>query len=91
MSYLQNNKNDIDTCWIIGGSDIYNYFLKKDLCDRIYLTQIENSFECDRFFPNIDKELFEEITQEDVPNDQQQEEDVLYSFHVYQRKPKSLE
>ncbi|WP_297206558.1 dihydrofolate reductase [uncultured Brachyspira sp.] len=42
--------------FIIGGESIY----RKSLCyaDKIYLTHINKDYNCDRFFPNIDKDIF---------------------------------
>ena len=43
-------------CFIIGGGQIYDYSLKHDLADRMYLTHIQESFEADAFFPTFDPE-----------------------------------
>ncbi|WP_300753451.1 dihydrofolate reductase [uncultured Brachyspira sp.] len=42
--------------FIIGGESIYKKAL--DYADRIYLTHIDKDYNCDRFFPEIDKSLF---------------------------------
>ena len=42
--------------FIIGGESIYKKAL--DYADRIYLTHINKDYHCDRFFPEIDKNLF---------------------------------
>lgn len=34
--------------FIIGGSTIYDYYL--DIIDRFYITEIDNNFDCDKFF-----------------------------------------
>lgn len=39
--------------WIIGGEKIYDQFLNLDIIDEIYLTYIENEYECDTFLPEI--------------------------------------
>ena len=41
--------------FIIGGESIYKKAL--DYADRIYLTHINKDYHCDRFFPEIDKNL----------------------------------
>ena len=41
--------------WIIGGSEIYNLFLNKLRIERIYATLIDKDYECDTFFPSINK------------------------------------
>ena len=42
-----------DEVWIIGGSKIYNEFLKLNIIDKIYQTQIYQKYDCDTFFPEI--------------------------------------
>lgn len=51
LLYLDKIKNCVNDCFIIGGSKIYDIFLKLKLVNTIYLTQINNkSYECDIFF-----------------------------------------
>ena len=42
--------------FIIGGESIYKKAL--DYADKIYLTHIDKDYNCDRFFPEINKNLF---------------------------------
>lgn len=42
--------------FIIGGESIYKKAL--DYADRVYLTHIDKDYNCDRFFPEIEKNLF---------------------------------
>ena len=44
----------MDEIWVIGGRQIYDLFLKNNMIDELYITEIEKDFECDCFFPNID-------------------------------------
>lgn len=46
-----------DDIFIIGGQSIYEQTI--NIADRIYMTRIKKEYECDRFFPEIDKEKFE--------------------------------
>lgn len=46
-------ENKYDTIWVIGGHQIYNTFIKKNLIDELYITHINADFECDTFFPEI--------------------------------------
>lgn len=46
-------KKEFNDCWIIGGAEIYNLFLKKtDMISEVYLTKINKDYNCDTFFPN---------------------------------------
>ena len=42
--------------FIIGGESIYKKAI--DYADRIYLTHIDKDYHCDRFFPNVDENIF---------------------------------
>ena len=44
------NYNDV---WIIGGSEIYKHYIEEDKIDTCYLTCVDESFECDTFFPDL--------------------------------------
>ena len=44
---------------VIGGEYFFNYFLK--IASKIYYTQVHSSPEGDVFFPNFDKNLYNEI------------------------------
>lgn len=42
--------------FIIGGSDLYNYYINNPLVGKLYITEIYKTFECDRYFPIISNE-----------------------------------
>lgn len=46
--------------FILGGAEIYKLTLKLDLVDKMYLTEIKASFEGDVFFPEFDRQQWEE-------------------------------
>lgn len=79
-----NNKN-YDIIWIIGGSQIYDEFINSKLIDidKIYVTYIDNEFECDTFFPNININInnngYSLIEQNNHLVDE------LYNFKIYDR------
>lgn len=74
-------KNDAES-FIIGGAQIYNQALP--LADKIYLTQIHQSFEGDVFFPEINKEEWNITLQENHKADEKNL--YAYSFVDYERK-----
>ncbi len=45
-------------CFVVGGEMLYRAALP--FADRIYATEIEGDFECDRFFPPLDETQWEE-------------------------------
>ncbi len=47
-----------DSAYIIGGAQIYGHALA--LADRIVVTEIGKTFDCDAFFPQIDPAIWQE-------------------------------
>ena len=86
MEKLEELKDKIETCWIIGGSSIYNEVLQKNLCDRIYLTIINEHFDCDTFFPIINNLKFSKVSDPIVSEAVQTEGKCTYEYHVYEKK-----
>jgi dihydrofolate reductase len=70
--------------FIIGGASVYKQFLP--LTDRLYLTWVNKDFDGDVFFPEIDFEQWEIVSQEDFPVDGQL--GFSYSYVIYDRKKK---
>lgn len=52
-----------DELWVIGGSEIYNLFIYQNKVKYIYATLIHKKYDCDCFFPTLDK--WKIINQED--------------------------
>jgi len=49
---IEHCNDDTIEYMIIGGSNIYNQFI--DVVDKVYITQIDDIFNCDTFFPKMD-------------------------------------
>ena len=78
--------NKIESCWIIGGSSVYEEAMKHPRLDRIYLTRIMKHFECDTYFPKINEEQWQETKEDSVTEEVQQENGIHFKYFVYQRK-----
>lgn len=50
--------------FIIGGSQIYNEALQSNLIDQLLITEIDKEYEGDRYFPVIDKNVWQEVSRE---------------------------
>ena len=48
-----NLKKIYTNIWIIGGQTIYEQYINKPYIDKLYLTEIEETYEGDTFFPEI--------------------------------------
>ncbi|MFL5729512.1 MAG: dihydrofolate reductase [Cytophagaceae bacterium] len=67
--------------FIIGGSEIFNESVI--LADKIYYTEVKESFEADTFF-KFDKNLWQEATRDEYRKDEKNKYD--YAFVTYVRK-----
>lgn len=68
--------------FIIGGGEIYRMGLS--LCDTIYLTEIQGSFEGQVTFPEFPKEKFQEISRIHHPKDAKHK--YAFDFVIYGKK-----
>lgn len=50
--FLQLERYDTDTVYVIGGSSVYEQLLP--YCDTAYVTKVDSTKEADKFFPNLD-------------------------------------
>ena len=72
---------DAAEVFVIGGAEIYTLALP--LADRLIVTEIAQQFDCDTFFPSIDKTIWRETAR------QAHHDDVNgfnFAFVTYQRK-----
>ncbi|MGE5943945.1 MAG: dihydrofolate reductase [Flavobacteriales bacterium] len=68
--------------FIIGGGEIYKQAMA--IADKIEITRVHDTFEADTFFPEIDKAIWKQTTNEFHKKDENNEYD--FSFITYQRK-----
>ena len=72
-------EKNINEIIIMGGAQIYEQAI--NIADKIYLTQVDKSFDADSFFPKIDKNIWKEISNKTHKND-----NFSYSFITLLRK-----
>lgn len=70
--------------FILGGGEIYRQALDKGLVDRIYLTEIKETFEADTFFPELKEENWKETHREEFQADHLNPHD--YAFVTLEKK-----
>ncbi len=77
--FMEVYKDYRDEIFVIGGASIYRQFL--DFCDKLYLTEVEESADAEVYFPEFDKTLYEkEIIKSG------EEKSLKYQFAIYRRK-----
>ncbi len=68
--------------YIIGGGEIYNQSIQ--IADKLELTFVNETFEADTFFPEIDPELWQIVTEKYHPKDEKHIVD--FTFKTFIRK-----
>lgn len=80
----------IKCIFVVGGEQVYNQAIEMNECNKIYLTKINFRFNCDRFFPSIDKQKFKEIDEFGLKDVLQIENNLEYKFTIYERIKRPL-
>uniref|UniRef100_A0AC35UED9 Dihydrofolate reductase n=1 Tax=Rhabditophanes sp. KR3021 TaxID=114890 RepID=A0AC35UED9_9BILA len=76
-------RESIEHVFVIGGRQIYNEVLLTPFVDKLIVTKIRSSFDCDVIFPDFARENFAKISQnEEVVN----EKGIEYSIEYYQKQ-----
>ncbi len=73
-----------DKIFIIGGAQIYKYAIENKLVDKLDITLVNEEFEADAFFPEINLQEWQETNREDHKANEENKYD--YSFLSYERK-----
>ena len=75
--------NNTAAIFIIGGAQIYKEAIEKNLVDTLDITLVHQEFEADVFFPEIDLDIWKEVSREDFKADEKNKFD--FSFISYQK------
>lgn len=86
-SFMEAQKliEDLDNIYkifIIGGENIYKESLDKLDITKIYITIIEDDYECDKFFPKISNEKFEL----NIKSNTFIENTIFYHFEIWNKR-----
>jgi dihydrofolate reductase len=72
---------NINEIFVIGGEMLYRDAIDRKECQKLYITRINKDFNCDRFFPEIDEEVYK-LTSKSLDYIK---EDIKYNFLEYNR------
>lgn len=70
----------LEAIWIIGGGEIYKQFINK--VDELHLTHVDADFEADTFFPEIDENIWQKVSEELVPADTKNSHNSTYTIYA---------
>ena len=68
--------------FIIGGGSIYTPFMP--LANKFYLTEVDQDFEGDIFFPDYNRDEWDEVYREEHPK--KEPENLGFTFLIYERR-----
>ena len=60
MNHHKIRNKEFDECWFIGGERIYKDAMQQDFIDKLVVSYIPKTFECDTFFPEIPSNFIKE-------------------------------
>ncbi|TKD71512.1 dihydrofolate reductase [Pseudalkalibacillus hwajinpoensis] len=80
--FFELTRNQEKEWFVIGGAEIYRQVLPH--ADRLYITEIHESFEGDTYFPTFSKEEWKETSREKHSKDDRNKYD--FDFVIYDRK-----
>lgn len=82
----------IETIWVVGGTRVYKDAMVHPWCDLIYLTDVMATFDCDVFFPEFDRSIFQlQDKFPGVPCEIQEENGIKFKFQVFKKKDEHME
>lgn len=70
--------------FIIGGGQVYNEVLEKNMVDKMYITRVHHQFEGDTFFPDIDLSTWNLVGKE--YNQKDAKHPYAFTFEVYEKE-----
>ena len=76
--WFEQKEFELYQVFIIGGQQVYEEAIKSKYCSTIYVTEILEHYDCDTFFPVIDKDIFQRVVILDPKNG-------VYRFVKYER------
>ena len=76
-------KNPYDSVWIIGGEQIYKWYLDQNLIRDVYITNINLDIECDIYFPKLSNKFVKLYSGHKIMS---KEHKILYNIDIYRNK-----
>lgn len=78
MFLFINDQEFYKNIFVIGGGEVYKYFIENNLINKYYITEIKQEFEGDTYFPDVDLSNYKKETV-----DSGEYNGLNYEFNVY--------
>ena len=85
LQLVDSLSDKLESCWVIGGSSVYEEAMRNMRLERLYITRILKDFDCDTFLPDINTDKWKVTEDKDVPTEVQEEAGVQFKYEIYQR------
>ncbi|XP_035986879.1 dihydrofolate reductase isoform X1 [Fundulus heteroclitus] len=73
-----------DQVWVIGGSSLYKELMLSPGTRRLFVTRVQQQFDCDTFLPEIILDKYQLLSEfPGVPKELQEENGIQYKFEVW--------
>ncbi len=76
-------RQDIGKIFVVGGQRLYEEAIYHRYADLLYLTHVDKEYDCDRFFPQIDKNKYKIVGKSLIKFTT--EDGIKYTFVIYKR------
>jgi hypothetical protein len=76
---------ELGEVFVIGGGSIYEIALRSDSCSKIYMTTVQQDFECDTFMPSLAAHGFVK-TEKEVESHTDEKSGVKYTMDIFRPK-----
>ena len=74
---------DYEHAFIIGGAQIYNESMNKNVVDQLDITEVHQNFDADVYFPPIDESIWKVVSKASFSSDEKNK--FNYSFITYKK------
>ena len=85
LQLVDSLSDKLESCWVIGGSSVYEEAMRNIRLEKLYVTRILKDFDCDTFLPEINTDKWKITEDKDVPTEIQEEAGVQFKYEIYQR------
>ena len=76
-------KDPYDSVWVIGGEQIYSWYIKHNLIRDVYITNINLDVECDIYFPKLPDNFVKLHAGKKIMS---KEHKILYNIDIFRNK-----
>ena len=85
LDLVDQMSDKVESCWIIGGSSVYQEAMENSRLNKIYITRILQDYDCDTFFPKFCEDKWRLTTDKMVPSTIQTEDNIKYQYEAYEQ------